>query len=431
MAVERRKKLLVVQAAALGFDVAQQHGAARFPLPAARLDPVFPALTCAVQAAMRTGLDCSRNGMPGNGYLDRTLMRPLFWEQSAAQVEGPRIWNAFRAGGGTVGMLFWQQSLGESVDLLLSPAPVHRHHGGMIQDCYSKPDGLYRDLCMRVGNRFDLRHYWGPMASVKSSAWVAAATAQVMQMRIAPDLLFTYLPGLDYDLQRFGPSHPRCRKAYQAVCQQITDLLETAARTGYETVVFGDYAIREVHRAVYPNRILRDAGLMQCRTVAGRLYPDLYRSEAFAVVDHEIAHLYVKDPAAVASVAARFGAAQGVAAALSGEAKAAAGVDHPRSGDIVLTAAEGCWFAYPWWHRGEREPEYAGHVDIHSKPGFDPCELLFGWPPMSVSRDTARIGGSHGLVSGNACACWGSTFLAPEPLHQLDLARKIREYLRP
>jgi len=431
MEVEPRRKLLVIQVAALGYDAVQRHGAATLPLPVAKLDPVFPALTCAVQAAIRTGGNCSMNGMPGNGYLDRALMKTLFWEQSAAQVEGPRIWDAFRTAGGTVGMLFWQQSLGESADLILSPAPIHRHHGGMLQDCYGKPDGLYQTLCRCLGKRFNLMDYWGPLASLKSSSWIAAATAQVMRMDIAPDLLFTYLPGLDYDFQRFGPSHPRSLKAYQAICRQLADLLEAASQTGYETLVFGDYAIRDVHRAVFPNRILRDARLMQCRTVAGMLYPDLYRSDAFAVVDHEIAHLYVKNPSDVASIAARFQSADGVAAARYGDAREAAGIAHPRAGDIVLTAADGCWFAYPWWHAGEKEPEFARHVDIHSKPGFDPCELFFGWPPMSVSRNTARIGGSHGVVSGNACACWASTFLAAEHLHQLDLSRKIREYLGP
>ena len=424
-----KNKLLVVQVAALGLDVAQNHGTSVADLKFSSLIPVFPAVTCAVQAALRTGLDCSGNGMPGNGYFDRTLCKPLFWEQSAGIVEGPRIWRRFREAGGTVGMLFWQQSLGEEVDLVLSPAPIHKHHGGMIQDCYSQPEGLYRELCRRIGRRFNLMHYWGPMASVKSSAWSAAATVEVMGMDNAPQLLFTYLSGLDYDLLRHGPASPHAGRAWQAVGEQLARLLEAAARHGYETIVFGDYAIRSVQTPVYPNRILREHGFMHCRAVNRMLYPDLYRSPAFALVDHEIAHLYLKNPAVGSEVGELMRNTEGVAAVLDGRGKAEAGVDHPRAGDLVLVASPGCWFAYPWWGQGEKEPDYASHVDIHNKPGFDPCELFFGWPPLSVGRNPARVGGSHGAVDPHHPAAWSSTWLEPTSLHQLELAKEIEAFI--
>ncbi len=427
MAADR--KLLVIQTAALGYDLVQNHGSPDRRLEFAPLTPVFPAVTCAVQAALRTGLDSSRHGMPGNGYFDRVLRKPLFWEQSAELVEGRRIWRKFRESGGTVGLLFWQQSLGDEVDLVLSPAPIHKHHGGMIQDCYSQPGGLYGELCRRIGRRFNLMHYWGPFASVKSSAWSAAATAEVMGMDNAPQLLFTYLSGLDYDLLRHGPADPRIGKAWRAVGGQLARLLEAAARAGYETLVFGDYAIRSVQTPVFPNRILREHGLMHCRPVAGMLYPDLYGSPVLALVDHEIAHLYLKDPAMASEVAELMRKTGGVAAVLDGPGKAAAGIDHSRAGDLVLVAAAGHWFAYPWWDGREKGPDYASHVDIHNKPGFDPCELFLGWPPLSIGRDPARVGGSHGAVDANHPAAWAATWLEPTPLHQLDLSRKIAEFI--
>jgi hypothetical protein len=56
-----------------------------------------------------------------NGLFFKDLRKVLFWEQSAALVEGPRIWDEFRARGGKVGMMFWQQSMGERVDLAVTP----------------------------------------------------------------------------------------------------------------------------------------------------------------------------------------------------------------------------------------------------------------------------------------------------------------------
>ena len=102
---------------------------------------------------------------------------PFLSKLTSALVAGERIWEGFRRRGGTVAMLFWQQSLGEAVDAVLSPAPIHKHHGGMIEDCYCRPAGLYGRLCDAVGGRFKLRHYWGPFASTKAGDWIAAATA--------------------------------------------------------------------------------------------------------------------------------------------------------------------------------------------------------------------------------------------------------------
>ena len=203
------KKAIVIQVAALGEELLSQRGLAELcGLPLRATDAAFPALTCTAQAALWTASPVARHGMVGNGFMQRELRKPMFWEQSAALVEGERIWKRFREAGGRVGMLFWQQSLGEQVDMVLSPAPIHRHHGGMIQDCYAQPVGLYADIVAAVGRPFDLKHYWGPLASTKASQWVVDATVAVLGREDAPELLFTYLPGLDYDLQRFGPEAP-------------------------------------------------------------------------------------------------------------------------------------------------------------------------------------------------------------------------------
>ena len=133
-------KLLVIQVAALADDLARELPA--LPLTWAAMDSVLPAVTCTAQASFRTASLPAAHGMIANGIFNRPLRKAMFWEQSAALVSGPRIWESFALAGKRTAMLFWQQSLGESVDVVLSPAPIHKHHGGMIQDCYSQPPSL-------------------------------------------------------------------------------------------------------------------------------------------------------------------------------------------------------------------------------------------------------------------------------------------------
>ena len=402
-------KLLVVQAAALGFEFLREHGGPQLAgLQFEPLNTVFPAVTATAQATLRTASAPTEHGMVGNGFHDRTLNRVLFWEQSANLVAGKRIWDAFRANGRTVGMLCWQQSMGEAVDAALSPAPVHKHGGGIIDTCWSRPAGLYTELCNSVGRRFRLRDYWGPLASARSSAWIADATVALLRSSSAPDLCLTYLPALDYDLQRYGTRHPRSVRALNALAGQLDRLRAAATEQGYAMVVFGDYAIADCSRPVYPNRALADAGLLVTRTAAGGSYLDVHSSRAFAVVDHELAHVTVRDPSDMTRVAGILHGLEGVEAVLDGAAQRDLGIAHDRSGDLVAVAADESWFAYPWWTGQGAAPDYASHVDIHNKPGFDPCELFLGWPPGSIGRDPKRVGGSHGKTGPGRETAWAT-----------------------
>ncbi|MCY2924299.1 MAG: alkaline phosphatase family protein [Planctomycetota bacterium] len=421
-------RLLVIQAA--GLDYAPPVDGLAF----AQIHSVLPALTCSVQASFRTASPPGRHGMVANGLYHRSLARAMFWEQSAGLVHGQRIWDPFRDRGKTVAMLFWQQSMGEAVDMLLTPAPIHKHHGGMIEDCLSRPAGLYESLCQAVGRPFKLRHYWGPLASPKAGDWIAQATAAVLARPDAPDLCLTYLPTLDYDFQRFGPAHPRSAPAKLALTRQLQLLLAAARAAGYETLIFGDYAIAPVAGApVFPNRALRAAGLLDCRDVRGMLYPDLPSARAFAMVDHEIAHVYVRRAADVPAAAQCLKALDGVGALLaSPDEKAAAGLDHPNTGELVLLAQPGRWFAYPWWADKRNRPDYATHVDIHNKPGFDPCELFFAPLPIGTCQQPERIGGTHGLAGAGRQVTWAATTdLSGEkhPTNLIELARAVRGWL--
>ena len=428
------KKLLIIDAAALGYELLKAHRALQWSgLEFKPAQSVFPAVTCSVQASFRTATAPSAHGMVANGRYFRGLHKPMFWEQSADLVAGKRIWSDFRAAGGKVAMLFWQQSLGEEADVLLSPAPVHKHHGGMIQDCYSKPAGLYQTLCQRIGRPFDLMHYWGPLAGPKVGDWIADATVAVLKdAQLAPGLCMVYLPTLDYDLQRHEQAHRSNARAVSRAMAQMLHMVSQARQGGYEVLIFGDYAIADVlpgDAAVFPNRLLREEALLSVRDVRGMLYPDFHASRAFAVVDHEIAHVYVKAPEDIATVQAALAKLAGIEQAWTRGEAAAVGLDHPNSGELVLLAKEGHWLAYPWWTQKSQAPDYAAHIDIHSKPGYDPCELFFGWPPMTVSQNTARIRGSHGRVGPGREVAYAATIPLPPIGNLLDLAAAVRDWL--
>ncbi|MDY6913001.1 MAG: alkaline phosphatase family protein [Planctomycetota bacterium] len=430
------KKLLIIDVAALGYELLRAGGRLEFDgLRFAPAEGVFPALTCTVQASFRTAGPPAGHGMVANGRFFRKLARVMFWEQSAGLVGGRRLWHGFRSRGGRVGMLFWQQSLGEDADVLLSPAPIHKHHGGMIQDCYSAPAGLYQSLCEAVGGRFNLMRYWGPLASAKVGDWIAAATAALLlDGKTAPELCLTYLPTLDYDLQRFGPAHKRSTATLARLFDQLRLMLAAAKRNGYQVLIFGDYAMSACAGGpVFPNRALCESGLLRTRSISGMSYLDLHASRAFALADHEIAHVFVRNAQDIAPARQVLANLPGVAEILDKDSQKAAGLDHPNSGELVITADGGRWLAYPWWSKNSQAPDYARHVDIHNKPGYDPCELFFerfGWPPMCVSSDASRVRGSHGTAGPGRQVAWAATFDLGQPTGSLiELAEAVRTWL--
>ena len=462
------KRTVIIQVAGLGYDFLRRHHGTKWEgLEFQPLTPSFPALTCTAQAAFRTGDSPASHGMIANGIFNRELRRPLFWEQSSALVTGSRIWEGYQAKGKTVALLFWQQSLGENADIILSPAPIHKHGGGLVPSVYSQPAGLYEDLCRHAGGTFPLHRYWGPLASARSSKWIALATAALLNDKgRAPDLCLTYLPVLDYDLQRYGPDHPAAQRSLQSLFSQLSLIRTAATANGYDIVIWGDYAIGPTHTALFPNRLLHEAGLFRTRSISGRLYPDFNSSRAFAVADHEVAHVYIGtqrlgetprptlsscpvsrtgranrpgEPKVraqghqddmLAELQACFSTVEGIARVLGPQEQTDAGIANPHGGELVLEAKPGYWFAYPWWRSRREAPDFATHVDIHNKPGYDPCELFFGWPPPSVSQDTSRIKGSHGHRGTGSEAAWASTLpFNKRPDSLQELAGALRAYL--
>ncbi len=356
-------KHLTVIAAGLGFGLLERHGLLQMaglsfePAPS-----VFPAVTCVAQATLRTGLAPAEHGMVANGVWMDDLRKPLFWEQSSRLVKGRRIWADRRAAGGTVGLYFLQQSLGEDVDQIISPAPIHKHGGGMVMSCYVKPADCAQELARRAGT-FPLWRYWGPLAAPKVGRTCIAWFERLTEIADV-DEAYLYLPTLDYAAQKHGPGSSADRAALVELRGQLEYLADLCQRRGCALDVTGDYEITPVTAPPeQPNVVLRRAGLFCTRDVGGRSYPDFYRSTAFALCDHEFCIL--------------FGAARAKAAEILLATGGYARPEAPVGDREVLLARPGSWCDYRWWTDRREAPDFASHVDIHNKPGYDPTELFF------------------------------------------------------
>ena len=409
----------------------------------------LPAVTCSVQASMLTGAVPARHGIVGNGWFDRELGEVHFWKQSNRLVQGPKLWDTLRERAGAAGRprpsvanTFWWFNMGSDVDVAVTPRPQYRADGRKVPDCWTHPAALRDELQAELGP-FPLFRFWGPGSGIESTDWIARAAMRVEE-RHEPTLQLVYLPHLDYCLQRFGPDDPRIDPEIRELDRVFGALEDFLVRRGVRIVVLSEYGIAPVRAAEHPNRLLREAGLLAVRTEGGREVLDTFASDAFAVCDHQVAQVYVRHARNLGAARAVLEGAAGVERVLDAEAQRAAGILHARSGDLLLVAGQGWWFAYPWWTDDARAPDYARTVDIHRKPGYDPLELFMDpairmpgayvaaqlakrrlglrAPLETVPLDASLVRGSHGRVeSGTPYApvlvADGLDHLEAGPLH--------------
>jgi predicted AlkP superfamily pyrophosphatase or phosphodiesterase len=342
----------------------------------ATLDTVLPAVTCTVQATFLTGTTPAEHGIVGNGWYFRDLGEVLLWRQSHQLIAGERVWDAARRvhRGYSVANVCWWYAMGADTDWTVTPRPVYYADGRKEPDCYTRPPALHDELTERLGT-FPLFSYWGPGAGLPSTQWIIDATRHLTATR-RPDLALAYLPHLDYDLQRFGPDDPRSHQAAAALDRALAPLLDDARAQGRTVVALSEYGITRVRRPVDVNRALRRVGLLEVYTQDGMEYLDPGASRAFAVADHQVAHVYVRRPEDVDLARAVLEELDGVGEVLDEEGKKRHGLDHPRSGELVAVAEPDAWFTYYYWLDDARAPDFAQLVEIHRKPGYDPAELF-------------------------------------------------------
>jgi len=336
---------------------------------------IVPAVTCSMQATYLTGKMPCDHGIVGNGWYYRDLGEVFFWRQSNRLVQGEKLWHIAkrRNPSFTCANTFWWFNMVTDVDYAVTPRPIYLTDGRKIPDCYTIPPQL-RFKFNREFGQFPLFDFWGPTTSLKSSQWIAKAAMAIEEM-YTPTLQLVYLPHLDYILQKVGPEGKieRDLTEIDGLCGLLLDFFR---ERNLRVIVLSEYGITQVKGAIHINRILRKAGFLTVKEDLGKEYLDCGLSRAFAVADHQVAHVYVRNKGDLAPVEELLRKTPGVEQVLAAEGKRSYGLDHERAGEFVLISTRDRWFSYYFWLDDEKAPDYARTVNIHAKPGYDPCELF-------------------------------------------------------
>ncbi|CAD5266198.1 MULTISPECIES: alkaline phosphatase family protein [unclassified Imperialibacter] len=338
--------------------------------------PMLPAVTTSVQSTYVTGKWPSETGIVGNGWYDHQDSEIKFWKQSNKLVAGEKIWERAKKvdPSFTCSKMFWWYNMYSSADFSATPRPQYLADGRKMPDCYTQPAGLRDELQKELG-QFPLFQFWGPGANIKSTQWIADASV-FTDRRYDPTLTLIYLPHLDYCLQKFGLDFELIGKELTEIDQVVKGLVDYYTKKKANIILLSEYGISPVSRPVHFNRLLRKKGLLGIREERGLELLDAGASKAFAVSDHQVAHIYVNDPLVMEEVKRLAEATQGVSLVLDKAQQKKHHINHERSGDLVLIADEHSWFTYYFWLDDVKAPDYARAVDIHKKPGYDPLEMF-------------------------------------------------------
>lgn len=365
--------------------------------PVAWTSPL-PAVTSTCQATMLTGLAPRDHGIVANGWYHRDTQEVRFWQQANSLIQGDKFYDNVETA-----KMFWWFNQSSGVRYSATPKPHYGCDGSKVFDILDHTDC---NLTSKLGP-FPFFSFWGPNAGLPSSKWIADATAIVLREK-QPQLTLAYLPHLDYDFQRLPEHDPHRIKEVDACAGAIMDAAESIGAT---VVVVSEYGLVPVSRPVHINRVLRKSGLLHIRSgpFGEMLIPG--ESESFAVSDHQVAHVYVRDRETIGAVKSLLESTPGIASVFD---PADLELDHPRSGELIALAEPDSWFTYYYWLDDNLAPDFARTVDIHRKPGYDPCELFitskframrkvlqkklgFRYSMDVIPLDATLVKGSHGL----------------------------------
>ncbi len=373
-----------------------------------RIQHSFPCVTWPSQCNLLTGSLPSSHGVVANGFYWREKCEVEMWTASNDVIERPQLWDLIKAARPEFTTAAWFPMLakGCGADVICMPAPIHKPDGKEEMWCYTRPQEFYGELLDELGH-FPLKHFWGPLAGIQSSRWIAESAIRAAR-KFKPDFWYIYLPHLDYAAQKFGPDSLQALQALVDLDSVIADLTREFAlvyASNPDIVVASEYVISPVDHFTCPNRVLRDANLLTVMELEdGTEQIDFVKSPAWALVDHQFAHVFVADmnPLIIDKIVNLFSEIDGFQMVLQGDDRQHLGMDHKRSGDVILVSDPNSWMAYYWWFDDKRAPAFARTVDIHRKPGYDPVELFFDPATRAIPLDASLVKGSHGAPAISA-----------------------------
>jgi predicted AlkP superfamily pyrophosphatase or phosphodiesterase len=351
--------------------------------------PAFPAVTCTAQSSIVTGTSPGQHGVVANGWYDRENAEVRFWKQSNHIVRGEKLWDKLRREipGFTCAKLFWWYNMHSTADFSITPRPLYPADGRKVFDVHTQPMDMREELKKDLGP-FPFQAFWGPASGIASSEWIAAS-AKWVEEKHSPTLSLVYLPHLDYPLQKDGPLAANIPEECRKIDKVATDLIDFYESRSIRVLVLSEYGISPVTRVVHLNRLFREKGWIQIKDELGLETLDCGASKAFAIVDHQVAHVYVNDPAIRWEVRKLLGNTPGIDEVREVTDDWPEGVATERAGDFIAVAAADAWFTYYFWNDDAVAPDYARTIDIHRKPGYDPCELFVD---PAIKHPKLRIG---------------------------------------
>jgi len=376
--------------------------------------PVFPAVTCSAQSSYVTGTSVEQHGIVANGWYDREAAEVKFWKQSNQIVKGDKIWDMLRAENPdfTCAKMFWWYNMYSSADWSVTPRPAYPASGKKVFDVYSHPMELKEDIKSELGD-FPFTTFWGPNAGIGSSQWIADSSKWVEEKN-QPTLSLVYLPHLDYCLQQYGPGDERVNVELGKIDEVVGDLIDFYTERNVEVIILSEYGISKVDQPVHLNRIFREKGWITIKPELGLEMLDCGASKAFAVADHQVAHVYVNDKSILQEVREILENTDGVEEVRP----AMVGNAGERAGDLIVVSKPNAWFTYYYWTDDTVAPDFARCVDIHRKVGYDPVELFIDpdlkFPKLKIAQfllkkklgfralleviplDASLVKGSHG-----------------------------------
>lgn len=387
-----------------------------------KIKPILPAVTCSVQSTYLTGKWPKDHGIVANGWYFKDECEVKLWRQSNHLVEAPKIWDMAKAINPefTCSNMFWWYNMYSNSDFNVTPRPQYRADGQKKPDCYTKPENLRDRLQDKLGT-FPLFNFWGPNTTIKSTQWIADASKLVHNWH-EPTLQLIYLPHLDYVLQKTSDEDIILKdlKELDTVCKDLITFYESK---GVKIILLSEYGITPVKGPIHINRLLRKEGLIKVRDENGLELLDCGISDAFAMADHQIAHIYINNKSKIQQVKKLLENCPEIDLILDAENQKEYHVNHGRSGDLIAVAKPEFWFTYYYWLDDKKAPDFARNVDIHKKPGYDPVELFIdpkkkfmlgriafkllkkklGFRTMLnvIPLDASLVKGSHGAVNVN------------------------------
>jgi predicted AlkP superfamily pyrophosphatase or phosphodiesterase len=358
------------------------------------IEPVLPAVTCTAQATYVTGKLPGGHGAVANGWYERDYAEHRFWKQPEQLVQGEKLWDRLRKMDPefTCAKVFWWYNMHSTADYTVTPRPLYLSDGSKVFDIHTQPMGM-RDRLKRDLGPFPFMNFWGPASGIDSTKWIAAS-AKWIEEKHWPTLSLVYLPHLDYNLQRVGLQMDLIGDDLKQIDDVVGDLISFYEHRQIKVVILSEYGITDVDHPVHLNRVFREKGWLSIKDEVGLETLDLGGSRAFAIADHQLAHVYVNDPAILEEVRALLVATPGVQQVLDKTGKIEAGLDHARSGDLIAIADARSWFTYYYWQDDAKAPDFARCVDIHRKCGYDPVELFLNpalkFPKLKLGFTLAR-----------------------------------------